>query len=155
MKIGIASDHAGFNLKKELVEKLSEKYKVIDFGCFSEESCDYTDYAEKVAKAVQNKEVDRGILLCATGIGMCITANKFKGVYAALCYSEDTGRLSSEHNFANVLCLPARTKICGQEVDVNTLLTFIDLWINTKNSDEERHRRRVEKIKFIEKQNFK
>ncbi len=155
MKIAIASDHAGFKVKKELIEKLSKEYKVIDFGTFSEESCDYPDYAKKVAVALQNKEVDRGILICATGIGMSITANKFKGIIAGVCYSEDTARLISEHNFANVICFPTRVNICGKPIDADLLYRWTKIWLNTENSNEERHIRRVEKIKFFEKENFK
>jgi ribose 5-phosphate isomerase B len=80
MIIAIASDHAGYKLKTQLVEMLSKEYKIIDFGTFSDESCDYPYYAKKVALSVQNGEADRGILLCSTGEGMCIVANKFKGI---------------------------------------------------------------------------
>ncbi len=155
MKIAIASDHAGFYIKNQLVEMLSKEYNIIDFGSFSETSCDYPDYAEKVAKAVKNNEVDKGILICATGEGMCIVANKFKGVRAGVCYCEDVARFLSEHNFVNVICFPSRIKICGSPINAEMLYKWTRIWLETKNSSEQRHINRIEKIKLIEKENFK
>jgi len=155
MKIAIASDHAGFELKKLLVEKLISEYNIIDFGCHNKESCDYPDYALKVARAVQRKDVERGILICGSGIGMSIVANKFRGVRAGLCFSDDIAKLISEHNFANVICLPARIKICGEVIDVEKLYSWIKIWLETRNSIEERHIRRIKKIEQIEEENFK
>jgi ribose 5-phosphate isomerase B len=155
MKISIASDHAGFKLKTQLVEKLEKEYKIIDFGCFSEESCDYPDYATKVAKSVQNKDVDRGILICGSGIGMAIVANKFRGIRAGVCFSEETARLLAEHNFANIICFPARVKVCGEIVNVEQLFLWTKIWLETPNSVQERHINRIKKISEIEKENFK
>ncbi len=155
MKIAIASDHAGYVLRKKLVEKLSEEYVVIDFGCFSEDSCDYPDYAVKVAEAVQKKDVDCGILLCATGIGMSIVANKFKGIRAGVCFSDETARLISEHNFVNVICIPSRIKLCDKEISFDMVYNWVKIWLSTANSNEQRHIRRIEKISLIEKQNFR
>lgn len=155
MIVAIASDHAGFKLKKELVELLSNDYKVIDFGTFSEESCDYPDYAKKVALAIINKEAQRGILICGSGEGMCIVANKFKGIIAGLCYSDETAKLLSSHNYANVICFPARMKIDGKEISSSLLYRWTSMWLSTENSKEERHKRRVLKIKKIEEENFK
>lgn len=155
MKIAVASDHAGFNLKKKLVEVLSKEYQVLDFGTFSDELCDYPDYAKKVAVAIQRKEADKGILICATGEGMCIVANKFKGIRAGVCYSENIARLLSEHNFANVICFPARVEVCGEVLDVDLVYKWIKIWLETENSNELRHIKRVKKIELIEKENFK
>lgn len=155
MKIAIASDHAGYKLKEELVEKLSKEYTVINFGTFSDEPCDYPDYAKKVALAVQNKQADYGILICATGEGMCIVANKFKGIRAGVCYSEEVAKLLAEHNFTNIICFPARVKIPNIALSVEQLYKWTSIWLNTKNSLEERHVRRVQKIELIEEENFK
>ncbi|MEN3013136.1 MAG: RpiB/LacA/LacB family sugar-phosphate isomerase [Endomicrobiia bacterium] len=152
MIIAIASDHAGYRIKKELVELLSKEYKIIDFGTFSEESCDYPDYVKKVVLAIRNKEADRGILLCSSGEGVCIVANKFKGIMAGLCYSEEVAGLLSSHNFTNVICFPTRIK---KEITSEMLYKWVKIWLNTPNSDEERHLRRIRKIKEIEEENFK
>jgi len=155
MKIAVASDHAGFEIKKQLVEKLEKEYKIIDFGNFSDKSCDYPDYAAKVAEAVRRKDADRGILICGSGIGMSIVANKFKGIRAGLCFSEETAKLIAEHNFANIICLPARIKVCGENLTSEKLFSWIKIWLETKSSEEERHIGRIKKIEEIEKKNFK
>lgn len=155
MKIAIASDHAGFEVKRYLVEKLKKEYPVIDFGCFSEESCDYPDHAYKVALAVSKKEVDFGVLICGTGVGMSIVANKIKGVRAALCYSEEVVSLAREHNNSNIICLPSRVKINGEKITSEKLYCWIKVFLKTNFSREDRHKRRVEKIELIEKNNFK
>ncbi len=109
MKICIGNDHAGYPLKNEMKEFLvGLGYAVKDSGCYSEESVDYPDFGKKVAVAVADGEYDRGILICGTGIGMSITANKVTGIRAALCWNRDTVRLAREHNDANILCLGAR-----------------------------------------------
>lgn len=106
MKIAIGSDHRGFLQKQFLIESL-QFATWVDVGCFSQERCDFPFFAQDVAFKVQNKEVDAGILLCGTGIGMSIAANRFKGVYAALVWNVEVARLSKEHNNANVLVLPS------------------------------------------------
>ncbi len=155
MIIAISSDHAGYKLKSQLVGMLSKEYKIIDFGTFSEESCDYPEYAKKVALAIQKGEAQRGILLCATGEGMCIVANKFKGIKAGICFSDEVARLLSEHNFANVICFPTRIKICGSDLTAEILYRWTKIWLGTENSPEERHKRRIQQIKLIEEENFK
>jgi ribose 5-phosphate isomerase B len=110
MEFVLGSDHGGFPLKEKTKKWLESKgHAVKDLGCFSEERCDYPDYAEKVAKAVAKKKGAIGLLFCGTGIGMCIAANKVKGSRAALVYNETTGRMAKEHNNANTLCLGGRT----------------------------------------------
>lgn len=144
MKIAIAADHAGFKLKeniKKFLESLGHEYK--DFGTDSEESVDYPDFAIKAAEAVKSKKFDRGILICGTGIGMCISANKVPGIRAALCYDTETARLSREHNNANVLTMGAR--IIGEE----KAKEIVDVWLKTEFAGG-RHERRVEKINKID-----
>lgn len=155
MRIAVASDHAGYELKEQLVRLLSEEYQVVNFGTFSSEPCDYPDYAKKVAIAVVNNEVDRGILICATGEGMAIVANKFKGIRAGVCYSDEVAKLLSEHNFVNIICFPSRVKIDGNNITVELLHRWTKIWLGTHNSSEQRHINRVNKIKIIEEANFK
>ncbi len=149
MKIAIASDHAGFPLKetiKKYLDDLGYEYK--DFGTTNEESVDYPDYASKVAKAVSENKFEKGILICGTGIGMSIVANKFPGVRAALCYDVETARLSREHNDANVLTLGGRT------TNHELAKEIVHVWLTTEFVGE-RHLRRVNKIKEIDSRNFK
>jgi len=145
MKVAIASDHAGFKLKekiKKYLEELGYKYK--DFGTDSDESVDYPDYALKVAESAAKKESDRGILICGSGIGMCMVANKIYGVRAALCHNVETARLSREHNDANILTFGARI------VDEQIAKEMVKVWLKTEFLGE-RHLRRVNKIKDIER----
>jgi len=145
MKIAIASDHAGFELKekiKKFLEELGYKYK--DFGTDSNESVDYPDYALKVAESVAKKEFERGILVCGSGIGMCMVANKIPGIRAALCHNVETARSSREHNDANILTFGARM------IDENTAKDIVRVWLKTEFLGD-RHLRRVNKIKEIEK----
>jgi len=144
IKIAIASDHAGFLLKELIKKHLDELgYKYEDFGTTSEESVDYPDYAFKVAKFISKNKFDRGILICGTGIGMSIAANKFPGVRATLCYDTETARSSREHNDSNVVALGART------TDPELAKKIVSIWLTTEFAGE-RHLRRVNKIKEIE-----
>ena len=145
MKIIIGSDHAGYKLKEHLKRSLLKaKYKVIDAGTGNLESCDYPEYGFKVARAVSLKKVSRGILICSTGIGMSMVANKLSGVRAALCYNLKGARLSREHNDANVLVLGAGF------VSKDLAVRITRLWLGTKFSGG-RHRRRLKKLTAIEK----
>lgn len=109
MKIAIGSDHAGFELKEKLMTYLKEQaHQVIDKGCFSADKADYPDYGHSVAVSVLNKEANLGILMCGSGNGINITANKHKGIRAALCWNSEVAALSRQHNDANILVLPAR-----------------------------------------------
>ncbi len=144
-KIAIASDHAGFELKEEIKRHLeSAGYEVLDLGTDSTESVDYPDYAEKVALKVSSGEVVEGVLCCGTGIGMCIAANKFSGVRAAVAVNEFMARMAKEHNNANVLCLS------GRLTEPETAKKLVDVWLNTK-FEGGRHERRVKKIGEIER----
>ena len=108
-KIGVASDHAGFRLKEKIKKHLSRKgYETKDFGCYSEESVDYPDFAHPLAQAVENGELTRGITICGSGNGINMTVNKHNGIRAALCWSEAISRLAREHNDANICSLPGR-----------------------------------------------
>ncbi len=140
MTIAIGSDHAAFFAKKEISDYLgSLGYQIIDKGTFNQESTDYPDYAAAVSRAIQSGETERGILICGTGIGMSIAANRFKGIRAALCYTTELARLSREHNDANILCLGARTQ------SVESMREIVDVWLNT-NWEGQRHARRLDKI---------
>lgn len=144
MKVIIGSDHGGFRLKQELVALLQEmKIDVEDIGCHSLESVDYPDYARPVAEQVANGEFDRGILVCGTGIGMSIAANKVKGVRCAVVSDEFSARMSREHNQANVLAIGERV------VGVDLAKSIVRVWLETEFAGE-RHQRRVEKIQALE-----
>ena len=145
MKIAIAADHAGFSLKEKLRQKLADDgHEVVDFGTGSEVSCDYPDFAQSVAREVAQGRSDRGILVCSTGIGMAMAANKVDGVRAAPAESDDEVRLTREHNDANVLTLGARY------LDENRALALIHIFLNTEFAGG-RHARRVAKIAQLEK----
>jgi len=141
MKIAIGSDHAGFKAK-ELVKAFLKRKKIEtkDFGTFSEESVDYPDYAYPVAEAVAKGEFDRGILICGSGVGVTIVANRVKGIRAVLAYDTYTAKQSREHGDANILTLAGR-KMTKAKAD-----KIVDVWLKTKFSGEERHLRRVRKI---------
>ena len=144
MKIAIAADHAGFALKEQLRHKLEQDgNEVVDFGTGTAESCDYPDYAQSVARDVAQGRSDRGILVCSTGIGMAIAANKVDGVRAAPAQSEDEVRLTREHNDANVLTLGARY------LDEARAMDLIHIFLATEFSGG-RHARRVAKIAQLE-----
>jgi ribose 5-phosphate isomerase B len=141
LKIALGSDHAGYRLKEEIAEVLrSDGVNFQDFGAFSEEPVDYPDIAREVAEAVSRGEFDRGILICGTGVGMCIVANKIHGVRAALCSDEYTARLSRAHNDTNVLTLGGRT--IGPEL----AKSIVRVWLDTAFDTGSRHAKRVEKI---------
>lgn len=144
MKIAIASDHAGYNLKEEIKKHLaSMKIETIDYGTNSLDSVDYPDYAYPASVSVRDKKVDFGILVCYTGIGMSITANKVRGIRAALVSNIEASKLTREHNNANVLCLGAK------DLSVDNALAIVDAFITTSFMGG-RHERRVNKIMEIE-----
>lgn len=142
MKIAIGSDHRGFNTKKIAIEMLQANNEVIDVGTDSLESCDYPDFAAAAARLIHSGTADRAILICNTGMGMAITANKFPNVYACVCNTGFEAQRMREHNNANVMCIPDQTS--------HTVLhDMLDKFITTK-FEEGRHERRIEKIKAIE-----
>jgi len=143
MKIAIGADHGGFKLKNTLVKFLKAKrHSVKDFGAFSEEACDYPLIGYEVAKAVSSGKASKGIVICKTGIGMSMVANKVNGVRAALCDRVDIARSSREHNDANVLVLAANT------VSHSTAKKITSVWLSTRTLGG-RHRRRVKQINKI------
>ncbi len=145
MRIAIAADHAGWEDKTWLADRLKELgHEVTDFGTDSAESCDYPDYAAKAARAVASGECERGILICGTGIGISMAANKINGIRAAACQTVDAAKLSRLHNDANVLCLGAR----GTEHDA--MAELVDVWL-TSEFEGGRHERRVGKIMGLER----
>lgn len=140
MKVFFASDHAGYNLKQIVIKHLSEKgIETHDCGCFSTESCDYPDFAHPLADAVEAKQCDFGIVICSTGNGICMTANKHQGVRAALCWLPELAALARRHNNANVLGLPAN--FITQEMALEVVDTFF-----ASSFEGGRHERRVNKI---------
>lgn len=145
MKIVIGSDHAGYNYKSSLIEVAkSMGHEVTDIGTDSGKSVDYPDFGEKGARIVACGQADIGILLCGSGIGMDIVANKIRGIRSAVCWNVETAKLARDHNHANILCLGERLLSLGQCIEIAK--TFI----NTPVNDEERHIRRVNKIMKIE-----
>jgi len=144
-KIAIGADHAGFELKNFLISYLKSKgYVVKDFGTFSAESTDYPLFAYKVAKAVSKGEYDRGVLICTTGIGMSIVANKVNGIRAALVNDLEMARISRLHNNANIISLGTKY------VDAKLGAEILDVFLNTDFDEGERHHRRVNEINMIE-----
>jgi len=142
----VGADHGGVELKNYIVSVLIESYKVKDFGTNSDKSVDYPDIGFNVASFVSNGGAERGILVCGTGIGMSIVANKLHGVRAALCHDEFSARLSREHNNSNVLVLGGR--VLGYDL----ARAILDVWVNTEFSGG-RHQRRLDKIDTIEESN--
>lgn len=136
--IALGSDHGGFELKQEVIKHLQERnieYK--DFGTYTKDSCDYPVFAKKVAEAVVNKECDFGILICGTGIGISIAANKVKGIRAALCHDCFSASATREHNDANILAMGARV------IGPGLALMIVDTFLDTPFSNDDRHIRRI------------
>ena len=145
MKIALGCDHGGYALKQEVIRCLEVKgLEWEDFGCFDESSCDYPDFGRAAAEAVAEGRCDKGIVICTTGIGISITANKVKGIRCALCADTMSARLSREHNDANMLAMGAG--IVGKNLALSIVETFLD----TPFSEEEKHARRVGKITAME-----
>ncbi len=145
MKVAIGCDHAGVSLKNEILpilEEIAIEWK--NFGTDTEDSVDYPDFGEKVAEEVSKGNFNRGILICGTGIGMSIVANKFPGVRAALCNDSYSAKMSRLHNDANILILP------GRVIDKETAKVIVKIWFSTP-FEGGRHQRRLDKIKEIEK----
>ncbi len=139
--IAIACDHGGFSLKAEIIRHLKSKgFELRDFGSYDDTSCDYTDYAHTACAAVQTGECDFAILICGTGIGMSIAANKLRGIRAALCGDCFSAMATREHNDANVLCLGARV------IGPSLALMIVDTFLSTPFSNAPRHVRRISKI---------
>lgn len=150
MRVALGSDHGGYGLKQEVIKYLEEKgIEYRDFGCMSIQSCDYPEFGSAAAKAVAAGECDKGIVICTTGIGISITANKIKGIRCALCSDTVSARLTREHNNANVLALGAGI------VGTNLALGIVDTFLNTQFPGEEKHCRRVAAIQALEEETMR
>lgn len=144
MRIGIGNDHSAVEMKREVMKFLQDLgYEVINYGTDSTESCDYPVYGEKVGQAVASKEVDLGILICGTGVGISLAANKVKGIRAVVCSEPYSARLSRQHNNTNILALGARV------VGIELAKMIIEEWLNAE-FEGGRHQRRVDMITDIE-----
>ena len=140
VKIAVGSDHAGFELKQIIIEHLSERnMNYEDFGTNCLDSVDYPDYAKKVAEEVNSKDLIMGILVCGSGQGMAMTANRFKNVRAAICHNPDVAKVTRQHNDANVLCLGSRF------IDMSEAIKCVDVFLST-DFEGERHLKRINKI---------
>lgn len=150
MKLAIAADHAGFRLKQALAQALREQgHKVLDLGAQDETPSDWPDFAAAVAGAVAGGRAERGVVVCGSGVGACVAANKFPGIRAAQAADLYTARQSVEHDDVNVLCLGSRVQ---KESDARAVL---EEWLKARFTGEERHVRRLAKLQKIEETNFK
>lgn len=148
MKLGFASDHRGFKLKSELIKYFSDhEYVTVDYGTNSNLSCDYPDYAYKLGHGILNKEVDYGIAICGSGIGINIAMNKIKGVYCAKVDTVDEALHTREDNDTNCISF-------GEKMNLDDAINIIETFINTKFSDLEKHQRRINKVKQIENEEY-
>ncbi len=149
MKIAIGCDHAGFPLKTIIIKTIQKSgHEVLDIGTFSEEPVDYPDYAEKVGRAVQRKEADRGIIVCGSGVGAAVAANKLRGIRAGLCHDTYSAHQSVEHDDVNILALGAR--VIGSALAVEIVKAFLGAQFN----GEPRHMRRLKKVLEIERSEY-
>ena len=145
MRISFGCDHGGLELKNNLVQYLKASgHEIMDFGTYTQDSCDYPDYVYQAVKALSTNEVDRAIVLCTTGIGASIVANKVKGVRCSLVHSKEVALLTREHNDSNCLAIGAIT------VSLDLAKEIVDIWLNTDFSNMEKHQNRINKISEIE-----
>jgi ribose 5-phosphate isomerase B len=150
MRIAVGCDHAGFTIKNAVVEAVKAAgHEVLDLGTFNQERVDYPDYAEKVGRAILSGEADKGIVICSTGIGVCVTANKMKGIYAGLCHDTYSAHQAVEHDNINVLCLGGL--IVGPQLAREIVTSFLQASL----FKEERYQKRIDKYKAVEKEFFK
>ena len=146
MKIALACDHGAFEYKEIVKEMLTKEGHIVeDFGCYSTESVDYPDYAGPAAQSVADGKNDRGIVICGTGIGADITANKIKGIRCALCSDPVSAKLTREHNDSNVLAMGQRI------IGVELMKEIVRVWMGTEFSHDARHQRRIDKVMALEK----
>ncbi|MFC2145177.1 ribose 5-phosphate isomerase B [Actinomycetota bacterium] len=149
MKIVIGSDHAGFEHKKKISELIASLgHDIIDVGTYDEDSVDYPDYGEKGAREICCGQAELGVLVCGTGIGISMAANKVKGIRAAVCWNEETASLTRQHNDANILCIGARF------IPVEDALNITKVFLDTPASKDKRHQRRIGKISNIEERSI-
>ncbi len=149
LKVVLGADHGGFTIKIELVARLNEMYEIVDLGAYAfDPNDDYPDFALAVSRAVASGQANRGILICGSGVGACIAANKVRGVRACLCHDTYSAHQGVEHDDMNILCLGAR--VVGLELATELAKAFL----KAKFSGETRHRRRLEKVLSIERQGY-
>ena len=141
-RIAFGCDHAGFELKQKLMAAISDRFETKDFGCFSDNSVDYPDFVHPLAMSVANGQYEFGILICGSGNGVCITANKHQQIRAALCWTKELGELARLHNDANVLCLPSRF------ISEATAKEILDIFLTTA-FEGGRHKNQVKKIALM------
>jgi ribose 5-phosphate isomerase B len=141
-RIAFGCDHAGFELKQKLMAAISDRFETKDFGCFSDNSVDYPDFVHPLAMSVANGQYEFGILICGSGNGVCMTANKHQQIRAALCWTKELGELARLHNDANVLCLPSRF------ISEATAKEILDIFLTTA-FEGGRHKNRVKKIALM------
>lgn len=147
LKVALAADHGGFALKKELVARLRREYELLDLGAYTlDPDDDYPDFVSSVTEAIVSGQAERGILICGSGVGACIAANKVPGIRASLCHDTYSAHQGVEHDNMNVLCLGAR--VIGVELATELVTAFL----KASFSGEERHRRRLDKVRAIEQQ---
>lgn len=146
MKIGIASDHRGYNLKMQLIQKLKEKYEIIDYGTNTTESTDYPDYAYALSKDIINEKINFGIAICGTGIGISIACNKVNGIRCAKVSTKEEAIATRNDNDSNIIAF-------GEKMTLENAIELIETFINTPCSMEEKHVRRRNKLKKIEEEN--
>ena len=150
MRIALSTDHGGFVLKKIVMNTIKScGHEVIDVGAFSDESCDYPDFTAEACRKIINGEADKAIVMCGSGIGACITANKMKGIYAGLCHDIYSAHQSVEHDDINVLCLG------GQVIGPQLAKEIVENFLNASKFSEPRYQRRIDKYKAIETEYFK
>jgi len=150
MRIAIGTDHGGFPIKKAVIDAiLGAGHEYVDFGTDSEDSVDYPDLVEKVGKEIQSGKADRGVLLCGSGVGVCVAANKMVGIYASICHDMYTAKQAVEHDNINVLCLGGR--VIGSEQTIKLVKEFLGAKFIGNDPGEERHLQRINKVKNIEK----
>ena len=147
MKIGIASDHRGYNLKEEIIKNLENKYEFKNLGTFSTDSVDYPDYAFKLCKEVVNKNVDFGIAICGSGIGISIACNKVKGIFCAKVSNKDEAKYTRLDNDSNVVAF-------SSDISLENAIDIVTTFVETKFSNEQRHINRINKIKDYEDGNY-
>lgn len=151
MRIAVGTDHGGYLLKEIVIAVIREKgHEALDFGTDSEDRVDYPDFAEKVGRAIQTGKADRGIVICGSGVGGCIAANKMQGIYAAICHDVYSAKQGVEHDGMNVLCLGGR--IVGTELVKILVQSFLEGRFVGEDQGQERYKRRLEKVKKLEKE---
>ena len=151
MRIAVGTDHGGYLLKETIIAVIRETgHEALDFGTDSEDPVDYPDFAEKVGSAIKSGKADRGIVICGSGVGICIAANKMQGIWAAICHDTYSAKQGVEHDNMNVLCLGGR--IIGTELAKLLVQSFLDARFVGEDQGQERHKRRVEKVKKLEKE---